>query len=189
MPDGLQKAGVDALTARQRMLFPVPDRRQHDVDNVAQHGVGLDRRRERSAIDAGHLIVGDDHLIRIAGIVSGTQRIECLFAGRIAAVAHTPARDLLVNHAAVHGVVIDDEDAKAAQTPRPGLASRSPRRCRAGEIVNQNVRSVALERSSTRIDPPISSTRLLRDRQSEPGAAVAARRRAVGLRELLEERC
>ena len=72
--------------------------------------------------------------------------------------------------------------------PRPAPAAGAPRPTPSGtREVERAARRGRRSRPQSR--PPISSHQLRRDRQAEAGAAVLARRRAVGLRERLEDRC
>ena len=101
---------------------------------------------------------------------------------------HLPAGEHLLTDSAVGGVVVDDQRAHVAQIDR-GRKRGVRQRAVLDIEMRRETRSV-LPRStslSTQIRPPISSTSWRRDRQAQPGAAVAARRRGVGLHERTED--
>ena len=109
------------------------------------------------------------------GAVAGVRRRAC----------PTPRAACAQDHA-VGRVVVDDQHAQRRRSGRAG--ARRPRR-RAGArsgAVNQNV----LPCAGRALDADLAAHQLdelLRDGQAEPGAAVAARGRAVGLGERLEQ--
>ena len=106
----------------------------------------------------------------------------------VAALAEHRAGDALVD-----GVVLGEQDASAGVVPAPTrrAAGAAAARVAAAGIASSSgtVNEKTLPTSgvlSTRSVPPISRTSR-RDRQAQPGAAVLARRGAVGLRERLED--
>ena len=151
-------------------------------------GVPPDRAGELEAVQARHLEVGD----RRARTASPSRRAACMTASASgpssACVTRTsPRAQVGLDDLAVGGVVVDHERAQAlgdACCGAPG--SRSGPSASSRRTVKWNtLPEPGSELAPT--SPPIMRHELAADGEAEPGAAVAARRRGVGLREGLED--
>ena len=72
-------------------------------------GSALMVARQRGAVHARHLVIENREMVGIAAACRLPQGLERLLAGRKAAVAHSPTGDLFVQHAAIHFVIVHDE--------------------------------------------------------------------------------
>ncbi len=115
MADRFHEATIHIAAFQAVHDIPVADRSQHDEDHVADLGVGFNRRGQRRAVDARHLIIGQDKMVRIAFSPRLPDCHERLFARSKASVTHAPTRNLFVQDAAIDIVVVNDQHAQAAE--------------------------------------------------------------------------
>ena len=140
------------------------------------------------AIELGHHHVEQDEVERCAAghraLQLGQRSRPVGYGGRL----HVPVGEDVVQDATIGAVVIDHQHAHAAQPRRLRRRDRHGGRLpdleAGGKMKLTALADLALEPDATahQLD------QLCRDRQPQAGAAVAPRRRAVGLRKCLEDR-
>ena len=108
-------------------LDPLTDGSQQHHHRFADLRIRLDGARQLGAVHARHLVIENREMVGIPAGFCLPERLECLFARRKTAVAHSPTGDLLVQHAAIHFVIVHDESAQIAQ-----IVHRDGRRVRVG---------------------------------------------------------
>src|SRR5580693_261718 len=102
MPNWLYQVGIDVLARQPFQTFPVANGGQHDEYNIPQLRVGFDVGSQPGSVEKWHLKIGNHDLIRISAIDSRAERIQCLSGRGEDPGAHAPARDLLMDQAAIY---------------------------------------------------------------------------------------
>ena len=181
---GLVQPGGEALGTRVRS----PRRRPADVSRMT-FGAPAGRRarsaRRAEAVDVGHQRVGQHQVERRPAARGSPQRGAALADGR---GRHLPAArisDRMSRLVALSSTTSTGRSRRLSPAERGAPASAA--RCRSARRNGTGCRAgLALEP-----DPPVHHLdELRRDGQAEAGAAVAARRRGVGLHERAEDlRC
>ena len=186
LPHRLDQEGRDAHLLHQVRVAPFSDRRHEHEAGRRQRLVGLDGPRERHSIHARHLHVEDgrgEGVTDVLGARQGEQRRRAV-TGLLR--AHAPGRELGGQDLAVRGVVVHHEDVDAADLGGRGDGALPI------ALLGESRREPELRPAPLLADQADPAThqlgQLLRDREPQPGAAVPARGRGVGLRELLEQR-
>ena len=130
--------------------------------------------------------VEQNQVERLATARGMSQEVACLDAARGERGTAAPGLQQLQEHHAIRRVVVDDEHAQVGErAPRLDVAHRTAalERHREPERAAIPGLTVDADRASHHRDQP------LRDREAKARTAVAPRRRAVRLRERLEDRC
>jgi hypothetical protein len=179
-----QLALLDGLRQERRKCQLLPlgeapaDRRERDDRHVARGGLAPDALRGRDAVDVRHLHVEQHEVEGLAAVHRMRQEVEGLVAAGGERRPATPALQRLQQHHAVRGVVVDHQDAEPRE---PDLVRHLRRRLGDFERGREPERAPAPRRALDADRAAHHRHQALTDRQAEAGAAVAPRRRAVGL--------
>ena len=161
---------------------------QHDQPHPGDLGAGPDRARELRRVHARQPEVDDRNVVGSASRRRLRQQLDRLLRRRRDPVGHSPVAHLRVQDAAVDGVRLDDERAHAREHAHRGRRRVFLRR-----------RFLLLEAAGERegragagrgFDADAAAHhfhQLLADGEAQARAAVLARGRSVGLRELVED--
>ena len=183
---GLVRHAENAELATQTRIIVTARRCQHHDGRAGQVGALANLPGELEAVHLRHLRVEQDQRERIAATRPRGQRLSARRRW------HDDRASSPSGSAARRGCA----DSFRCR-PRPAPAARpSGPSWRVDAAVGHDAK-LAVKWNvlpwpgslSTQIRPPISSHQARRDRRAQPGAAEPARRRAVGLRERLEDRC
>ena len=162
------------LEARER-------RRKHERERIPEPA---DLTGERHTVHLGHLHVEDGDVV----ILAAAQAQERLGRRFVRLGVHAPRRGLPREDLAIRRVVVDDQHALAFELRLAEARIGGLRGClgrfgadRQVERGSDTRLALHFDRSAHQLDEA------LRDRQAEPGAAVAAGRRGIDLAERLEE--
>src|ERR1700733_14865127 len=124
MTDWFQQTGINVIALHAVDFPPMADRGQHDEYNLAKSRFSLDHSRKSGTVEPRHLIVGNYDMKRVLGRLFDADGRERFFSCGVASVSNAPARNLLMQNAPVHGIVVNDQDAQSAQTGEGNLHYR-----------------------------------------------------------------
>ena len=168
----------------KRLRFCCAGARQHDHRGVPQFAVAGDLARERQSVHLRHHVVDERETIRIA---SGRRSAQCRHAIAASPTHSCSMRQLVSCRASTRRLI----SRSSTTSTRPGVAnvggsiSVADGATRSGKR-NQNVepppsRPLHADLAAHQLDQALA------DREAQSGAAVAPRRRRVGLAEALEQ--
>jgi hypothetical protein len=183
MLDRLGQQGIDVVPVSPHAIVGLPDRRQHHDGHLGEPSFTSHAAREHESVDLGHLVVGDHHVEARPRARSRLQRRHGRFGITHRRRRHVPAREHLLEDAAVRRVVVDDEHTQSFERAR--FRERRGRdgglglveRCREEERAASTLRALDPDPSAHQLDEAEH------DRETQSCAAIASGRRAVGLRE------
>ena len=185
LPHRFGQAGVHLHVLQLAHLADVPDGGQHHHQRVPVLRPLRDGGSHRAAVHLRHMVVEQHEVEGPPRAASLVERRERLRPRSVVGARHLPAGELLLQNAAVDRIVVDHQDAQAAQIAH--------RRCRGRRILVEHQRDGEPEGRSPAFlaahphRPAHQSHQLLRNREAQAGAAVFARSGAVHLGELLEQ--
>ena len=186
MLDRLAQVGIDADLATTNNISRIANRGEHDDRGGGKTGIAFQSSRECKPVDVGHLAVGDHDVKLLRPVGGASEKSQCARRVGDRRRCHAPAREHLVEDAAIGGIVIDHEHAQALERFPADRARRGRGLVRRVEVGGEMKRAALADGA---FDPHPAVHQLhepLRDRQTEAGAAIAARGGAVRLREGLE---
>ena len=182
LPDRLADDRGEAAGARVGRVRRLLGARDQHHRNGFESGQAAQARSERERIAAG-AAVDDDHVERPAP-GRGFGELERLRGVPRARRDGAPGEEILVDHLARDRLLVDDQDARAAQRfAALGVRGVDDARERDGEPERRAAPEAAVEAdlAAHQLDDTA------RDRQPETRAAEASARRLIGLAERLEE--
>ena len=179
---GLRQILVDAGFIGQLCFVTACERSQHYHFHAGQMGVAAQRRRHRQAVHDRHLHIDDGNVERCVGARGGAHQFQGGGAMVGSGNVHLDCPQLHFKNAAIGRVILDQDDAPAAQLLQVHW------RCNGRGIATRQRNVEAERRAFTELtfDADRAShqlDQLLADREPESGAPVTARHRLVSLHE------
>ena len=178
----LGEEGIDAAGRRDARFRAARDRGQQQYTEAAEQRLASQPRGQGQAVHHRHLHVDHGRVERPAAARRRQQPLDPLATVLGRADVHAGTRQLLLQDAAIGRVVLDHHHAPSLQ--QRGHSRRRHRRVLTDLQPQLEAERRALALSAADLDTPTHQLdQLLADGQAEPGAAVAARHRLVGLHE------
>ena len=199
VPDDIDEAIEEARTLHRfdqirvdphRLEFDrthrLAERGQDDQPRGCDSRIGLDRPRQRQPVHLRHLHVEQREVVGRALRRGRAQQLQRLMAASGAALLHFPGENLVAQDLPIRRVVVDHQHPQVKQIP-----AEFRRRFRFAQLflkLRGEPERRALAQFALEVDFALHHRHeLLGNREAEPGAAIFPRRRAVRLREGLEQ--